>query len=176
MKFDVSRRFQTKASGEEIAKFLEDSFRKDSNAVNYNSGILTVELINPTFGSINRKDTTIVEIKPKDDDTLLVANVEYKPSVWFWIFLLCGLFTTVAWLIPIVFYLYQKKTVKNGIEEVFTRAENEFRGAKKSSAKASSNSSEDVASQLEKLAGLKEKGILTDEEFAEQKAKLLKNM
>ena len=32
---------------------------------------------------------------------------------------------------------------------------------------------EDVAAQLEKLADLKAKGILTDEEFAAQKAKLL---
>ena len=32
---------------------------------------------------------------------------------------------------------------------------------------------EDVVSQLERLAALKEQGILTDEEFAAQKAKLL---
>lgn len=32
---------------------------------------------------------------------------------------------------------------------------------------------EDVAAQLEKLADLKAKGVLTDEEFAAQKAKLL---
>ena len=37
-----------------------------------------------------------------------------------------------------------------------------------------SNSMTDIATQLEKLADLKEKGILTEEEFQEQKAKLLK--
>lgn len=31
----------------------------------------------------------------------------------------------------------------------------------------------DVVAQLERLATLKEKGILTDSEFAEQKAKIL---
>lgn len=36
-----------------------------------------------------------------------------------------------------------------------------------------SSSTEDFISQLERLAALKEKGILTDEEFAEQKARIL---
>lgn len=36
-----------------------------------------------------------------------------------------------------------------------------------------SYSTEDFISQLERLAALKEKGILTDEEFAEQKARIL---
>lgn len=35
------------------------------------------------------------------------------------------------------------------------------------------SSTEDFISQLERLAALKEKGILTDEEFAEQKARIL---
>ena len=65
MKFDVSRRFQTKASEDEIAKFLEDSFRKDSNAVNYNSGILTVELINPTFAQSTEKIRQLLKSNQK---------------------------------------------------------------------------------------------------------------
>ena len=176
MKFDVSRRFQTKNSEEEIAKFLEDLFRKNSNSANYNNGVLTVDLINPTFGSINRKDKTVIEIKPKDNETLLVANVEYKPSGWFWFFVICGLFTTVAWLIPIIFYLYQKNTVKTGIEEIFSRTENEFRETNKSSSAASTEQPEDPVSKLEKLAVLKEKGILSEEEFIKQKQKILENL
>ena len=38
---------------------------------------------------------------------------------------------------------------------------------------ATSAAADDVVSQLERLAALKEKGILTDEEFAVQKAKIL---
>ena len=178
MNFDVSRRFSTQASLNEVVKFLEDSFRKTAETVANNGGTLTVESVNATFGSINRADKTIVEVKEKDSDTLVLATVEYKPSIWFWIFLVCGLFTTVGWLIPIAFYLYQKNTVKNGIEEVFNRTENEFRNSKGSARATISSSSatsgnEDVSSKLEKLAALKEKGILTDEEFAAQKAKLL---
>lgn len=50
----------------------------------------------------------------------------------------------------------------------------ESSGATASSSSAQSQSSqEDVTAQIEKLAGLVEKGLLTKEEFAAQKAKLL---
>ena len=176
MNFEISIRFQTKASSEEVTKFLEDSFRKSANTVLNNGGTLTVESVNATFGSINRNDKTIVEVKNKNDDTLLVATVGYKPSIWFWIFLICGLFTTIGWLIPIAFYLYQKTTVKNGVNEVFERTKNEFQGSQGVAASTKGISSDDATTQLEKLAALKEKGILTDEEFAEQKAKIFGNM
>ena len=173
MNFEISRRFQTKSSPEEITKFLEDSFRKSAEAVANSCGTLTVESVNATFGSINRNDKTIIEVKSKDEEILLVATVEYKPSIWFWIFLICLLFTTIGWFIPIAFYLYQKNTVKNGIEEVFNHTENEFRGSRVTSASAKNISSDDATAQLEKLATLKEKGILSNEEFAVQKAKIL---
>lgn len=176
MNFNVSRRFQTKSSAEEITRFLEDSFRKSAEGIENNRGTLTVESVNATFGSINRSDKTVVETKARDDEMLLVATVEYNPSGWFWIFLIVGLFTTIGWLIPIAFYLYQKNTVKSGIEEVFNRAENEFRGSRTQSAGTKSLPAEDATAQLEKLAALKEKGILSDEEFAAQKAKILENM
>ena len=177
MKFDLSRRFRTDSSISDIMKFLEDSFRRSAETVYYDSRVLTVGSINATFGSVNRQDKTIVEVKPKDNDMLLVAYVEYKPSIWFWIFLICGLFTTVCWLIPIGFYFYQKNVVKDGIEEIFNRAETEFRDNKAaSSTNEKAVSSEDLSVQLEKLAELKGKGILSDEEFASQKAKILANM
>lgn len=173
MNFDISRRFSVNASIEDVVRFLEDSFRNVAETVYNNGGVLTVELVNATFGSINRKDKTVVEVRPKDTDTLIVAHVEYKPSGWFWIFLICGLFTTIGWVIPIAFYFFQKNMVKNGIEEIFNRAENEFRTSKSTGTVSKAVSSEDVYSQLEKLAALKEKGILSDEEFAAQKAKLV---
>ena len=177
MRFDLSRRFHTDSSTADIMKFLESSFRRMSESVYYDNRILSVESVNATFGSINRKDSTIVEVRQKDDDALLVAYVEYKPSGWFWIFFICGLFNTIGWLIPIGFYFYQKNVVKDGIEEIFNRAETEFRDNKASSSTSEKAVlSEDISVQLEKLAALKEKGILSDEEFASQKAKILANM
>ena len=175
MNFEISSRFHTQASSADVMNFLEDSFRKSGATVSNNGRTLTVESINATFGSINRNDKTIVEVREKDGDTIIVASVEYKPSIWFWIFFVALIVTTVAWIIPLAFYLFQKNTVKNGIEEVFNRAETEFRnsmgtgGAQKI---IGGNTEEDVA-RIEKLAALKEKGILSDEEFAAQKAKIL---
>lgn len=176
MNFDLSTRFKTNSSTEEILKFLEESFRKSAETVVKNGETLTVESVNATFGSINRDDKTIVVVKSKCEETLIVASVEYKPSIWFWIFFVCSLFTTIFWLVPIAFYFYQKKTVINGIEEILNRVENEFRGSNLNPATVKSIFSEDACAQLEKLASLKEKGILSDEEFAARKAKILSMM
>lgn len=66
--------------------------------------------------------------------------------------------------------------MKNGIEEILSRVENEFRGSNLNPATVKSNFSKDATTQLEKLASLKEKGILSDEEFAAQKTKILSTM
>ncbi len=175
MNFDVSRRFKANASQNDIAKFLESSFRKTAQSVlNNDRGILNVESINATFGSINRNDKTTVEIKEKDGDIVLVANVSYNPSGWFWVFFVCGLFTTVGWLIPVIFYFYQKNTVKTAIEEIFNRTETEFRNSSNIATKSSAPVSlDDAAEKIEKLGALMEKGLLSKEEFEAQKAKLL---
>ena len=175
MNFEISRRFHTQASSADVMNFLEDSFRKSGATVSNNGRTLTVESINATFGSINRNDKTIVEVREKDGDTIIVASVEYKPSIWFWIFFVSLIVTTVAWIIPLAFYLFQKNTVKNGIEEVFNRAETEFRNSMGTGGaqKIIGGNTEEAVAQIEKLAALKEKGILSDEEFAAQKAKIL---
>lgn len=172
MQFDVSTRFQTNKSQKEIMDFLEQSFRKNSSNVSYNGDALIVETINPTFGSINRKDITTVDVKPKDNEILISAAVNYEPSIMFWIFFIVLLFTAVTWIIPIAFYLFQKKTVKTAIEEIFTRAEHEFKNSQNVST-ASLSFSGDTATQLEKLADLKNKGVLSQEEFDAQKKKLM---
>jgi len=67
-----------------------------------------------------------------------------------------------------------KKTVKPFVDAV-NAAIKELKVNENQDTSASlSQSSDDVISKLERLAVLKEKGILTDEEFAEQKAKILR--
>jgi transgelin len=63
----------------------------------------------------------------------------------------------------------QGKSIRNEIVKVDTSSKVE----KKVEKKVENNSEDDVFSQLEKLASLKEKGIITEEEFAEKKKKLL---
>ncbi|MBO4439248.1 MAG: SHOCT domain-containing protein [Spirochaetaceae bacterium] len=173
MNFDISKRFHTNVSTSNIVAFLESSFKNVAATVHNNGVSLSVEDVNATFGSINRSDKTVVNITLKDEDILLVADVTYKPSIWFWIFLVCGLFTTVGWLVPIVFYLYQKNTVKVGIEEVFNRCENEFRN---SSNTTLGISSDDVSVKLQKLKAMKDQGLISEEEFNKKKAELLEKM
>ena len=67
MKFDVSERIQTKKTKGEIFESLENQFRNISKTTARNTDNLTVSIINPTFGSINRKDTTIITIEEKTD-------------------------------------------------------------------------------------------------------------
>jgi hypothetical protein len=127
--------------------------------------------IEASFGSINRSDTTTVILKDTDDGFLVVGDVQYRPSGWFWVFLVCTLWTWVGWLIPIAFYLIQKRTVQNGAQEVFRRVKNEFMSS------VAQNPNKQVLSgldQLEKLAALQEKGVITEQEFQAKKVELLK--
>lgn len=68
----------------------------------------------------------------------------------------------------------QKNTVKPFVDAV-NAAIKELKNSSVQSGESKSGG-DDVVSKLEKLAALKEKGILTDEEFATQKAKILGNM
>ena len=172
MKFEISKRFHTNASTSTITTFLVSSFRNTAENVHNNGMYLSVDAVNATFGSINRTDKTDVYITVKDEDVLLVANVTYRPSIWFWIFIICGIFTTIGWLIPIVFYLYQKNTVKVGIEEVFNRCENEFRN----NDNKLGISSDDVSLKLQKLKSMKEQGLISEEEFNKKKSELIEKL
>ena len=171
MNFDVSERIQTSESKEKLLEVLEEKFRRVAAKVTKNNYVLMVENINPTFGSINRADISTVTIQEKNDGFFVNASVNYKPPVLFWVLLVILLFTTVLWLIPIGFFFYQKNMVKDGIAEVFSGLKNEL-----SIEKASSNNTQKSNNsyvELEKLAELRDKGILTQEEFESKKKKII---
>ncbi len=170
MKFEVSERIATRAGKENLLKGLEEQFKKVSEDVKRQGDNLVAKSIEASFGSVNRSDTTTVELRTADDGFLVVACVHYRPSVLFWVYLILLLSTGIFWLIPIIFYLIQKKTVQNGIQEVFTRVKNEFMssGGQKPNIQGLSN-----IEQLEKLAALKEKGTITENEFQAKKKELL---
>jgi len=173
MKFEVSDRIQTSASKEEVLTGLEEQFKKVSQSVQRSGESLMAKSIEASFGSINRSDTTTVELRDTDDGYLLLADVHYRPSVAFWVILIITLFTYVFWLIPIIFYLVQKKTVQTGIQEVFTRVKNEFMSSSGAQSKKQKSQGQSDLDQLEKLASMKEKGAITEEEFQAKKKELL---
>lgn len=176
MYFSLNKRFATKASCEQILIFLEDEFKKVAEFVTYNvsSNSLTIKSINTTFGSINRDDTTIIEVKDKDKEIAITAFITYGPSAWFWVFIILGLFTWLLWLVPLVMYFYQKDIVKISILEVFNIVENEFKEKDiNNTVVKKSISIDNISDQLEKFAQLAEKGFITKEEYEIQKEKLL---
>ena len=169
MEFEVSERISTTARKEDLLLFLEDQFRKVSGNVRRQDDSLFVKSIEATFGSINRSDDSVIELKRAEDGWLVIALVNYRPSVAFWIIVILLLFTWIMWLLPIVFYLLQKKTVQNSIQDVFLRVKNEFQGSLVSHDTIESSNLE----KIEKLAALKNKGIITEEEFSVKKKELL---
>ncbi len=165
MKFEVSDRLKTNRPKAEILDALEQQFRKVSLKLRRSDQRIEADSIEATFGSINRTDHTVVYLKQLADGWVMVANVNYQPSVWFWVLLVLLLFTYIGWVFPIAFYLMHKKNVRSAIEDCFLRVRNEFDQPTYSDA-----SSIDA---LEKLANLRDKGIVTEAEFQAKKRQIL---
>ena len=170
MHFEVSERLVTNEPAEAIIEFAQRQFSKIADKTRLERGQLTVRRVEASFGSINRSDVTHVSLQRTGGGYLLVSETDYRPSGWFWLFLIVLLFSYVGWLIPIAFYLYQRGTVKSAIQSAVDRIVNEFSVAPGYQAAAPTSS----ADELKKLAELRESGVLTVEEFDAQKRKLLR--
>lgn len=182
MTFEISERFASAATEQEVLGFLKNAFQKVSEGIIDNDSTFTAKQLNATFGSINRADETTISVSRREADLLMVASVNYKPSIAFWIIFILCLFSTVGWLIPLAFYFYQKKTVREAVEEVFARTRNEFSGTRQASptppplqdaTSQQQMTGQGVTEQLERLSSLVEKGLLSKEEFEVQKKRLL---
>jgi hypothetical protein len=171
MQFQVTERITTNASITDVGSVMQSNFRRIATSAVPINNILRVTSIQATFGSINRTDVTDIAIRPVENGYLLVADVKYRPSVAFWIILIITLFTWIFWLIPIIFYIVQKDTVKRAIEEGFRNVKNEL-GNNQVSTGPNSQSSNAIA-DLEKLGSLLRQGLVSQQEFDEQKRKLL---
>lgn len=169
MKFEISERIRTLKPQDELITALEKQFRKVAESTQRTGQTIEVKSIEASFGSINRKDTTVVSINKADDGWLVVADVHYRPSTAFWIILIITLFTYVFWILPIAFYLLQKNTVKSTITECLLRVKNEFNQEAQGFSNVASSNLED----LEKLGALKEKGLISESEFEAKKKQIL---
>lgn len=173
MHFEVSERLITNESPEAVMEFAQRQFSKISSKTRLEGARLTARMIEASFGSINRSDVTRVTLQRVGGGYLLVSETDYRPSGWFWLFLIILLFSYIGWLIPIAFYLYQRGTVKSAIQSAVSRIVNEFSvGPMAIGLQATSSSNAD---ELKKLAELRDSGVLSEEEFASQKLKLLRS-
>ena len=171
MHFEVSERLVSNEAPEAVMEFAQRQFSKVSDETRLERGQLTVRRVEASFGSINRTDVTRVALQRVGGGYLIVSETDYRPSIWFWIFLIVLLFSYIGWLIPIAFYLYQRGTVKSAIESAIDRIVNEFSVGPGYQAAAPASS----ADELKKLAELRDNGVLTVDEFEAQKRKLLRS-
>lgn len=171
MRFETSAKITTGATQDEVTAALVRSFRKIAFSTTApKDGLFTVTGIEQSFGSINRRDDTVVKVSPAAGGYLLTGDVHYRPSFMFWVILLICLFTWILWLLPIIFYMIQKSAVRTSVEKVFERVKNEFDAPASPSSVAAPASS---IADLEALARLRDQGILTEEEFATKKRAIL---
>ena len=127
MRFEVSEQIRTRRDKAAVVNALELQLRKVSRRVERSGDTLTARAIEASFGSINRFDRSVFHTQPKAAGFLCVAEVTYRPSAFFWIFFVIGLFAYfLLWWPPIIFYLLQRKTVRSAIADVFARVKNEF--------------------------------------------------
>jgi hypothetical protein len=125
MKFEISEKFKTDKKEEQILEVLEEQFKKVSRRVTKNGKEIEAKLIEATFFYWFRSDTTNIRLSKKDTGYLCIADVEYNPSVIFWVGCIFLLLTAVGLLIPIIAYLYHKKVVREAIEKVLRRVKDE---------------------------------------------------
>lgn len=172
MRYEISESITTDKEFREVMGEALSQFRKIARTTAiHNNEELIVRGIEATFGSINHKSLVVVSARKRADGWLLIADVKYTPSFWFWIFFLTGLFSAFFWIIPLGFYLAQKSSVREAIERCLARVGDEMRTPH--AAPTASGHTQTAIGDLEKLASLKERGMITDEEFALQKRKLL---
>jgi|GEM_PF-2037932 len=87
---------------------------------------IETESVNATFGSILRKDNTSIVFRPnrRRNGYLIEAQVNYRPSVWFWIFFVIDILlieTVIGFVIgmgaTLGLYFYNKKVVSESLRE-----------------------------------------------------------
>jgi Short C-terminal domain len=134
------------------------SVRDTGTTINDNPRVEMVFRVEPLDGSPTMdltKKTTVSRVEiPRQGDRYPVWYDPADASLW--------AYATIA-----------DETGRQTVREMFGDVANTFVGMGTPEAPAMAGSGQDVAAQLTQLADLKSQGLLTDEEFEQQKAKLL---
>ena len=169
MRFELSCRIRTDVSEEELLSALLRQFKKISGqAKRYNHQVIA-RAIDRTIGAPFRNTRVAVTARAADGGYLVVADVSYTPSIGFFIAFVGGLFTLFLWLVPVVLYLTQKGSVRTTIERALSRVKDEYESVSAPAAPTRPG----LVAELEALNRLKMEGVLTEDEFAAQKRRLL---
>lgn len=170
--FEISKRIKTNAELHRVIVMLDQQLIRIAASVQRSDGAFIVRGVDQTFGSINRSDVTTVRISKREDGYLCVAEVRYRPSIFFWVFFLLGLPTALGALISVVIYFHQKNLVRQSLESVFSRLSDEFHEDSHRNHKSERSVDDEIAA-VERLARLRDSGAITDTEFQAKKRKIL---
>lgn len=168
MRFEEIVTINTKKSRAEIIDIIESKFKKISNRqkrLANDDGLVFIG-INTSFGSGNRYDKTTIFVSKRENGWTIKADVLYRPSLGFWIILILLFFTYIFWLLPIIFYLTQKGTVREEVQRTLNNIKAEYHNE-------NSHAVNNDADELLKLAELRDKNIITNEEFEKRKKQIL---
>ena len=172
MKFTTTQKLRTRASEEAVLSAITEAFRPISESVNQGNHFVEATQIQATFGSINRKDTTRLTLKQKQDGWTITADTDFKPSTWFWILLVLTILTVWGVLIPVGIYWWQKTIVKGAIENALKQIADDLEDdpAAMQTARIGGGG---ATSEIEQLASLLQKGLISQAEFDAAKRKAL---
>ena len=172
MKFTTTQKLKTKASEAAILAAIAEIFQPISESVKQGNHFVEATHVQGTFGSINRKDTTRLTIKQKQDGWVVTADTDYKPSTWFWILLVITILTLWGVLISVGIYWWQRTIVKGAIENALKNLADDLEDAAVSP-QATQQPSGGAASEVEQLASLLQKGLISQVEFEAAKKRAL---
>lgn len=176
MRFELSERIYTPRTENEVMDTILRNFKRVAETSKVSGHEIISTDVKATFGSINRKDVTKINLEPVQGGFEIVADVRYRPSALFWVFVFVGLpFYAIGWTIPVGFYLYHRRVVRKTIQETLTRIADSFSHDPHAPSHDITASIQNSATdELIKLAGLRDRGYITDDEFSEQKSKILR--
>ncbi len=176
MKFTSTQIIKTSASADVVLAAIADAFSPLATAVECRNQVVEVKGIQETFGSALRKDMTRFTVKQKPGGHLITADTEFKPTGWFWVCFVLGLFGAyIGCLLPVGLYFYQKHLVKTASEDGLKRVSDELEDGGGVSAMPLSRGtgSNQGVDEVERLAGLLQKGLIDKLEFDAAKKKAL---
>ena len=174
MKFTDTHKLKTSANCHAVIKVVAEVFTPLAAQIEQRNQVVQVKGIQQTFGSALRQDVTRFTLKPKTNGHLIVADTEFKPTGWFWICFVLGLFGAyIGCLLPVGLYFYQKHLVQREIKDGLKRIVEEVEDAVDESAMRPSGGAGDSqdADRVDRLAGLLEVGLIDELEFDAAKKK-----
>lgn len=174
MRYELSERIYTPRRENEVMDAILRNFKRVAETSKVSGHEIVVTDVQATFGSINRKDRTKINVDRINGGYEIVADVRYRPSALFWVFIFFGLiFYGIGWVVPAGFYFWHRSIVRRTMETTLARVADGFGHEfyeREGTPMAVANPTEDLL----KLAALKDRGYITDEEFSEQKSRILR--